>query len=557
QRAGRDRRLAQRVLGVGGGAQRVSGALVNAPPTGRTAFEDLPVMGAVNVPTAPVANSVTVYFPAAGSYPYEVDYSECCAGALVLTMTTAESGNHGVPPTGSLALSPLSPAPREVGQSQNFNVMATDASGNPMPGARLRLTVSGANALQLNAAADASGRASFTYSGANVGLDSLQVSAPVGATVAYSNVVSTRWNPANQPPVANAGPDLSLDSADGAATLAGGVTDDGLPAGAPVTAQWTKVSGPGAVTFANANAASTTATFGVAGVYVLRLSASDTLLSASDDVTVTVKGANQPPEVNAGPDVTVTLPKTATLSGTATDDGLPAGSTLAVSWSQASGPGVVTFDNPNGAATTASFSQDGTYVLRLTASDSSLAASDEVVVIVNPAVPPPVVSITSPSDGAELTTRVSITGTVSAGSNWRLQYMLGDGGGASGWTTLASGDTPVEGGPLGVFDPTLLLNGTYTLRLVATDESAQSAAATVSLVVRGRQKIGNVTLSFGDLEVRMAGLPVEITRTYDSRDKRPGDFGVGWTLGLRNARLETNGPLGLNWQQTSSSGFFP
>ena len=37
------------------------------------------------------------------------------------------------------------------------------------------------------------------------------------------------------------------------------MTDDGLPAGAPVTLAWTKVSGPGSVSFANAAAASTTA----------------------------------------------------------------------------------------------------------------------------------------------------------------------------------------------------------------------------------------------------------------------------------------------------------
>ena len=47
-------------------------------------------------------------------------------------------------------------------------------------------------------------------------------------------------------------------------------------------------SGSGTVTFGNANALSTTASFSTNGSYVLRLSASDSLLSASDDVTVTV-----------------------------------------------------------------------------------------------------------------------------------------------------------------------------------------------------------------------------------------------------------------------------
>ncbi|HVF46996.1 MAG TPA: hypothetical protein VNA17_05460, partial [Pyrinomonadaceae bacterium] len=95
--------------------------------------------------------------------------------------------------------------------------------------------------------------------------------------------------------------------------------------------------------------------------------------------------ANQPPSVNAGPDQTITLPvNTVNLVGTATDDGLPAG-TLSVSWSRVSGPASVTFGNASVATTTATFSLAGTYVLRLTASDTQLASSDEVTITVNPA----------------------------------------------------------------------------------------------------------------------------------------------------------------------------
>jgi hypothetical protein len=38
---------------------------------------------------------------------------------------------------------------------------------------------------------------------------------------------------------------------------------------------------------------------------------------------------------------------------------------------------------------------------------------------------------------------------------------------------------------------------------------------------------GNFTVSFTDLEVPVAGMPIRVTRTYDSRDKQPGDFGYG------------------------------
>jgi Concanavalin A-like lectin/glucanases superfamily/Pectate lyase superfamily protein/K319L-like, PKD domain len=87
--------------------------------------------------------------------------------------------------------------------------------------------------------------------------------------------------------------------------------------------------------------------------------------------------SNQPPAVNAGSAQTITLPSSATLNGTGTDDGLPFG-TLTVSWSQVSGPGVVTFANPASLTTTASFSVAGSYVLKLTASDGALTSSATV-----------------------------------------------------------------------------------------------------------------------------------------------------------------------------------
>jgi hypothetical protein len=89
--------------------------------------------------------------------------------------------------------------------------------------------------------------------------------------------------------------------------------------------------------------------------------------------------------VNAGPDQTVTLPNSAVLNGTVTDDGLPnPPATVTTTWMKFSGPGTVTFGNANAVDTTASFSETGTYVLRLTATDSALSAIDNVTITVNP-----------------------------------------------------------------------------------------------------------------------------------------------------------------------------
>jgi hypothetical protein len=88
---------------------------------------------------------------------------------------------------------------------------------------------------------------------------------------------------------------------------------------------------------------------------------------------------NQPPGVNAGPDQTIKLRSSANLVGTVSDDGLPnPPRALTTTWSKVSGPGTVTFGNVNAVDTTASFSAAGSYLLRLTASDSALQASDDI-----------------------------------------------------------------------------------------------------------------------------------------------------------------------------------
>ena len=188
----------------------------------------------------------------------------------------------------------------------------------------------------------------------------------------------------NAAPVVDAGADQTVTLPDGA-ELAGSVRDDGLPAGASVTSVWTKVDGPGTVTFADASKPATSATFSTAGSYRLRLTADDTALSSSSDVVVTVNPAgtaNSAPTVDAGPDRSVTMPDAASLAGVAIDDGLPAGSSLSVEWSKVSGPGSVSFADPTDASTTAAFDTAGSYVLRLTATDGDLSSSDTVSVSV-------------------------------------------------------------------------------------------------------------------------------------------------------------------------------
>ncbi len=82
------------------------------------------------------------------------------------------------------------------------------------------------------------------------------------------------------------------------------------------------------------------------------------------------------------------------------DDGLPDPPALTTTWSQVSGPGTVTFGDVNAVDTTASFSTNSTYVLRLTAVDGALSTSSDVTITVNPA---PVNQAPSVGAGADQT----------------------------------------------------------------------------------------------------------------------------------------------------------
>ena len=99
---------------------------------------------------------------------------------------------------------------------------------------------------------------------------------------------------------ANAAPVIVLNSPVGATAaipsgvglmLAAAVSDDGKPSSpGAVTTTWSRVSGPGAVTFGNASDAATTAQFSTPGNYLLQLAVSDGELQTTRTLAVIVAG---------------------------------------------------------------------------------------------------------------------------------------------------------------------------------------------------------------------------------------------------------------------------
>ena len=95
---------------------------------------------------------------------------------------------------------------------------------------------------------------------------------------------------------ANAAPQVNPGSAPAATTgiasaLAGSASDDGQPSGTTLVSTWSKMSGPGAVAFGNANSPTTTVTFSAPGDYILRLRATDGSAAVFQDLAVTATGS--------------------------------------------------------------------------------------------------------------------------------------------------------------------------------------------------------------------------------------------------------------------------
>ncbi len=120
------------------------------------------------------------------------------------------------------------------------------------------------------------------------------------------------------------------------------------------------------------------------GSKIITLTATDEAGNSSEClVALTVNPCNRAPVVSAGDAATITLPSAiATLNGSFTDDGLPTGGSAVATWSTESGPAAVSFGDIHAIASTATFSEAGTYVLTLTVSDGELSTNANVTITV-------------------------------------------------------------------------------------------------------------------------------------------------------------------------------
>lgn len=122
------------------------------------------------------------------------------------------------------------------------------------------------------------------------------VAASSGSNGVAGTAVFDRIGIVSTTTVANVGPFVSAGGAvsvslPGAATLAGSASDDGRPSvPGTLSFSWSRVAGPGDVTFTNAATTNTAAAFTLPGTYTLRLTANDGQVRTFSDTSVTASG---------------------------------------------------------------------------------------------------------------------------------------------------------------------------------------------------------------------------------------------------------------------------
>ncbi len=350
---------------------------------------------------------------------------------------------------------------------------------------------------------------------------------------------------ANQPPVARAGADQVITAPVSLVNLSGATSSD--PDGTITTYSWTKISGPAGSVIQTPATAATQVTGLTVGSFFFRLTVTDNLgATASDTVIVTVNpAANQAPNANAGADIAITLPtNSTTLNGTASND--PDGTISTYSWTRISGPATFTLGSPAAASSALTNLVQGTYSFRLLVTDNSGAQdADTVIVTVNPAAN----QAPNANAGADIaitlpTNSTTLNGTASNDPDGTISTYS--------WTRISGPATFTLGSPAAASSAlTNLVQGTYSFRLLVTDNSGAQDADTVIVTVNPAANQAPIANAGTDITVAQSGQQVNLNGTA-SNDPDGTIVSYNWvkisgpgTITIANSNTATPGVIGL------------
>ena len=200
----------------------------------------------------------------------------------------------------------------------------------------------------------------------------------VNSTAATVTITTT---PGNTAPVANAGPDQTVQLG-AMVTLNGSGSSDAD--GNPLTYQWAFVTVPTGSTAKLSSPTTVMPTFvaDLVGQYVVKLLVNDGKVNSTQDtVTITTTGGNTAPVANAGPDQSVQMGATVTLNGSGSTDA--DSNPLTYDWSFVSVPSgsAATLSNPTAAMPSFVADKAGQYVAQLVVNDGTVNSTPDTVSI--------------------------------------------------------------------------------------------------------------------------------------------------------------------------------
>ena len=526
------------LIGVGGGATRVSGSYEGAPASNASPFQAYPLVGAWNQPSGGAVGTypVTVHFPAAGTYPYEIDYFDCCGQPLSLTLAIARFTEDtsalsvyigyadGLRPGGSIFPFPWkgSPGVTFLGGTNSFY----DAGA-------IRFDNNSDQAIVFDNVSVDIGPFHFNPWGNNI------VVQPHGITI-LTQTQDYNFDTSDAPETCNPTgyiPELHV-------TQAGVVTtykdnqqilntkgiDPADCGGGNEAHAWERIGGGGApinVPLPPAGTLTLTPSTSPGKTVGSSQSLSVAVIDVAGqpvpglEVEIGVFGAN-PRALRATTDengfattsYTGLAAGTDTITATAFVSGLrEVSNALTLAWS---------IPVPGGGGGGGGGGGTGG----------------------TPQQAPPVIAPPSPADGTIVTKPVEVSTTMTAPDGTSIASWSVTATGAHGGTlTLASG-TGAPPAVLAVFDPSVVPNDTYTITVSGTSTAGGVQTASTSVVVQGNLKPGRYITTYQDAVLPVDGFQIGLRRVYDSIDRAPRELGFNWHVSLADFRVSANRALG-------------
>ncbi len=196
----------------------------------------------------------------------------------------------------------------------------------------------------------------------------------------------------------------------------------------------------------------------------------------------------------------------------------------------------------------------GQHILRVKVTDGNEVSMATHYYIVKDAsdTTAPTITFTDTADPLFITKPTDIIGSISDDTAVVWEVVLYDsydaltGTGSIVWQNSGTGSV---NGEIATINPTLMVNGAYTLITKVTDAGGNTTQNAKNIVIDGNMKLGELAFTLQDAQITMPSLDVSVERSYDSRTAyKSGDFGHGWNLGLQTIKMRESRPMHTGWQ---------